>query len=195
MSKSGKTVIRDSGKRGVLSSGKIALFNTDGTCVECCVPDVENLEWVKVALDGTIWGEGCDDFGFCSEYEQDVSETFQLDWVLDGPYTYIRNVFSPPPGWGDSEHSFWLIMRWRPSVWMPSLSAYRPLLEVTANLHLRSGGTGSWYQVTHTGPCEWYPDAEADYEGDYINKKYSPVYEAEVDHRYTVTGVELGPEK
>ena len=36
MSTSGKAVVRASGKRGVLTGGKAAVFNADGDCPECC---------------------------------------------------------------------------------------------------------------------------------------------------------------
>jgi len=36
MATAGKIVTLDNGKRGTLSSGKIALFNDDGECRDCC---------------------------------------------------------------------------------------------------------------------------------------------------------------
>jgi len=36
MARNGKIVITDSGKRGVRTTGKTAVFNTNGECAECC---------------------------------------------------------------------------------------------------------------------------------------------------------------
>ena len=43
MPEHGKTVVTDTGKRGVLSSGKVAVFDQDGECTTCCGCEPEVL--------------------------------------------------------------------------------------------------------------------------------------------------------
>jgi len=41
MSTAGKIVVRENGKRGVRSTGRVAVFNSQGACTSCC----EGMEW------------------------------------------------------------------------------------------------------------------------------------------------------
>lgn len=52
MPTAGKNVITENGKRGLLASGKAAVFDANGNCIECCAPDYQIDAYIGDALKG-----------------------------------------------------------------------------------------------------------------------------------------------
>lgn len=66
MSKSGKIVLTASGKRGVLPSGKVALFNSVGECPECCEEAVCPEDCSECPETQVVFSGWTGEWGFCN---------------------------------------------------------------------------------------------------------------------------------
>lgn len=77
MATAGKTIILPSGKRGVLASGKAAVFNGDGLCPECC--------------------EGCEQFA--DNFNRSNSTNIGSDWSEEaGNWSIASNTLRASAG-------------------------------------------------------------------------------------------------
>lgn len=82
MNEPGKTVILDNGKRGVLSSGKSAVFNADGECASCCGQPAPPCEPHVVASRAVYPGGGLSTVWDISEYQAPGVFTATSRWRL-----------------------------------------------------------------------------------------------------------------
>ena len=95
MATAGKCVIRPNGKRGVLDSGKAAVFNGDDECPECCEEEVEpcdvctttpaEFEVVIPTHTGKLGGcvdDDCGEFSGTFVVAQDPGN--ECVWIYDG---------------------------------------------------------------------------------------------------------------
>jgi len=96
MSTSGKAVVRASGKRGVLTGGKAAVFNADGDCPECCpecpfCKKAGTIEY-QMVLSGLTF--------LCVEKRQKMNDGGELNGTHDLLWLGFNTLYSEACAWG-----------------------------------------------------------------------------------------------
>ena len=98
MAGAGKIVLTDSGKRGVRTTGKTAVFNSNGQCAECC--DNPCLDCTQTPGQAVVSVAGC--IGVCKTemegtyqfgYYYDFSDSCLWQWYKTGGVARILELF------------------------------------------------------------------------------------------------------